>query len=265
MHKNFAVFLYHFKSLEVLNMGYNNITENATDCLVISMLRNSSIDEVNLEENPIYKIGKITTLFKTLRDVRKSHNEFNFKDLPEMLKAFVQLLRYINNFENKSCDIVENIEHLILKDFNQRKQYGVEKGRMMVTGFISHLNLFKKLRTLDLCSTHLNAYTISELPGFLCSTNTLERLDISENSIKAEGALRILQQLQDVDPSSTRPCLSIKMTDNEIAGDSECEQIAILICNLPPFISVNVMNGNRFTGKATEILKSHFKKYKCIQ
>ena len=126
---------------------------------------------------------------------------------------------------------------------------------MIVTDFIRYLNLFKKLRSLDLCNTHLTADAIYELPGFLCSTTTLERLDISENCIKAKGAVRILQPLRGVDPTSNRPCLSIKMTDNEIAGDSDCE-ITILICNLPAIIKVNVMKGNKFTDKAIKILKS---------
>jgi len=252
-------FLSHFKSLEVLNMKCNNITENAMDCLVISVLRNSSIDNIYLEGNPIYKIGKITTLFKTLKDVRKSHNEFDFKDLPEILQAFVELLRYINNFEDKSCDIVENIEHLSLKDFYQQKrhaQYSIEKARKIVTGFINKLNLFKKLRTFDLCSTHLDAFAIRELPGFLCSTNALETLDISENSIKTEGALWIFQQLRCLDPNSNRPHLSINMTANEITGDTACVQIAELICSLPTIISVDILKGNKFSDKAMKILKS---------
>ena len=258
--KKFHHFLKHFQSLEVVNMRCNNIKDDAKDCLVKSMLKNSSIVDFDLEKNPIHIKETITTVFTTLKSVREKHNEFDFKDLPDILQAFVELLQYINNFEDRSCDIVENIEHLSLKDFYQQKRhkkYSPERARIIVIGFISHLNLFKKLRSLDLCNTYLTADAICELPGFLCSTKTLKSLDISENNIEAKGAIRILQELQDVDPTSNRPILSIKMTDCNIVGDSDCVEIAKLICNLPAaVISVNVIKGNKFPEKAIKILKS---------
>ena len=123
--QKFCRYLNHFQSLEIINLGYNNIKDDAKNCLVISVLRNSSIVNVRLEENPIYKKGRIVTLFKTLEDIRKSQDEFNFKDLPEVLQAFVELLAYIDGFADKTCDIVENIEYLYIKDFYQPRKHTI--------------------------------------------------------------------------------------------------------------------------------------------
>ena len=193
----------HFQSVEVINFGHNNIKEDAKDCLIKSVLRNSSIINIVLEENPIYKKGsRIDTLFKTLEEVRKCGDRYDFKGHLDMLQAFVELLTYVNDFEDKSCDIIDNIEYLYVKDCYQakrHKQYTTETARIIVIRFIRHLSLFKKLRIIDLSNTYLTAEAIQELPDFLRSTNTLERLDLSENTIKAEGAVCIFKQLQDVD------------------------------------------------------------------
>ena len=257
--KKFCGYLNYFQFLEDIDLRCNNIKEddNTKECLAIFVLKNSSIVSIHLEENPIYKKGRIVTLFETLVNVRKSRDQFNFKDHPEMLQAFVDLLQYINDFEDQSCDIVDNIEYLYIKDFYQPKKhrqlYSIEKAKMIVAGFIRHLNLFKKLRTLDLCSTHLTVDVIHELPKFLCSNNTLERLDISENAIKAAGAICILQALQCV-VIVNRPCLSIKMTDNDISGEIECENIFKLMCNLPDKVYVDVVKGNKFNAQFAKLI-----------
>ena len=251
-------FLTHFQSLEVINMRYNNVATDAEDCLMESLLRNNRIVEIDLEDNPIHIKGRIATRFKTLKDLRKCYSEFKFKDLPEVLQAFVELLQYISKFKIKSCDIVENIEHLYIREFYQQRKhkqlYSIGKAVKIVTDFINHLNLFQKLRTLDLSNAHLTANAIQELPGFLCSSNTLEKLDISENHIEAKGASWILQQLQDVEPTSKRPRLLIIMTHNDISCTGD-EKVAELICSLPTIISVDVIKGNKFTEKAVKILR----------
>ena len=255
--KEFCPYLKHFKSLETLNMGGNNIKEDARDDLVTSILRNSSIFEIQLERNPLCKNRRTFKLFETIGKLRKSKIPFPFKDLPEALLAYVDLLQYINGFEDKSCDIVVKTEHLNIREFYQPQQkgrlYGIENvdnPKTVITGFVSHLKLFCNLRTLDLCNSCLTIRTLHKLSTFLCSSETLQGLDISLNNIRGEGALIILRSL---DPVSSRALQHINMTSNEIEG-RQSEEVATIICSVP--IKIDVLKGNRFSEKSKKLLKA---------
>jgi len=253
--KNFCPYLKLFKSLRTLNMGGNDIKEDAKDDLVTSILKNSSIFEIKLESNPLCK-GRTYRIFETIEKLRSNKYLLPFKDLPEKLLAYVDLLHYINDFENKSCDLVAKTEHLNIREFY--KQPGkkrllatekVENPQAVIEGFVTYLKLFCNLRTLDLCNTCLTVRALRKLSTFLCSSETLQELDISQNNIKAEGALVILGSL---DPAANRALQYINMTNNEIEGRLS-EEVATKVNSLA--IKIYVLKGNKFSERSKKLLK----------
>ena len=199
--KIFCHYLSCFKSLESINMTSNNIRGDVRDDLVIAVLRNYSITKILLEGNPIHKITKCRKLFETIGKLRRWGNTCTFTDTPLILEALVNILQYINDFDDKTCDITNNIEHLDISSYYQPKhspRYGIDKidnPEKLTKGLIHHLTLFCKLKTLNLHNAYLTPDSLKELSRFLCNNKTLQKLDISNNNIPAEGALIILRSL----------------------------------------------------------------------
>ena len=255
----FCSFLKHLKSLKTINLGGNNITEDAKDSLVTSILEKSSVVEIQLEGNPLYKDIRTTKLFEMLETLRrKGKNPFHFKDSPETLQGLVDLLQYVSDLKDSSCDIVTNTEHLIVREFYQPPQhkrlFGIEKvdnPQFIITGLVCHLKLFCNLQTLDLCNACLTDVALHKLSIFLCSSDTLQKLDISLNRIKVNGALIVLQQL---DPAANKPLKYINMEYNDIEG-KECDELATIICSLVS-IYIDVLKGNKLSERCKKLLKT---------
>ena len=190
----FCNYIKYLKSLESMNMSNNNIEENVKNDLVISVLKNSSIIDVQLEGNPIYQVRECVILFDTIRKIRMCGNSCTFKDCPEALEAFVSILNYIDAFDDKTCDFTQNIEHLNISHFCQNSQ-NFQNPKEISAGLIHHLKLFWKLKTLNLSHAYLTSDALQDLSEFLHNNNTLLQLDISDNDIQAEGALIVLKSL----------------------------------------------------------------------
>ena len=135
--KQFCIYLKHFKSLEILNMGDNNIKEDAKDDLVTSILKNSSILEIQLERNPLCRIRRVFKLFDAIEKLRNSKVPFPFKDQPETFQAYADLLQCIDEFEDKSCDLVVKPQHLNIREFYQSQQ----KINLLASRMLKILNL----------------------------------------------------------------------------------------------------------------------------
>jgi len=258
--KEFCLYLKHFKSLETLYMVGNDIKEDARDNLVTSILKNSSIFEIQFERNPLCKKRRTSKLFATIAELQNYARNytipFPFKDRPATLQAYVDLLHCINGFEDKSCDLVVKTEHLKIREFYQQQKnrfYGIENidnPQDVITGFVAHLKLFCNLKTLDLCSTCLTVRALRKLSTFLCSSETLQELDISQNNIKVEGALIILKSL---DPATNKALQCINMAKNGIEGRMS-EEVAIIVSSLAIKI---VLKGNKLSEKSKELLKAN--------
>ena len=131
--KSFCNYLKYFKSLKSIHMIGNNIDEDAKDDLAIAVLKKYSIVEIQLEGNPIHKT-RCFRLFDTvikIRTSRKWHTSvmidssrntyaYPFKYHPEALEALVNMLQYINDFDNKTCDITEKTEELDISEYPQK-------------------------------------------------------------------------------------------------------------------------------------------------
>ena len=102
-------YLKYFKSLESINMIGNEIQEDVKDALAVAVLKNYSITKIQVEENPICKIKKCFKLFNTIGEMCIRGNAYPFKDNPETLEALVNILRYVNDFDDRNCNITENI------------------------------------------------------------------------------------------------------------------------------------------------------------
>ena len=255
--KQFCIYLKHFKLLETLNMGGNNIKEDAKDDLVTSILKNSSILEIQLERNPLCRIRRTFKLFDTIEKLRNSKIPFPFKDQPETLQAYADLLQYIDEFEDKFCDLVVKPQHLNIREFYQSQKQGrfygienVDNPKLVIEKFFSHLSLFCNLRTLDLCDASLSARSLRKLSTFVCTSQTLQKLDISLNKITAEGALIILRPLSLI---SSRALQYIDMTSNDIGGKFS-EEVVTIIISLA--FKIDVVKGNRLHEKSKRLLRA---------
>ena len=250
--KVFCNYLKYFKSLESVNMIDNNIEEDVMDDLAIAVLRNFSIIEVHLEGNPIHKIRKCCKLFETIQKLRKCGNACAFRGLSGTLEALVNILHFINNFDDKICDITENIEQLDISSF-YRPQHDSERiednPEEISTGLINHLKLFRKLVILNLSNAYLTSDALQELSRFLCNNNTLQQLNLSYNNIQAEGALVILKSFH-----TNTTCRTLNLNNNGITG-YKCQEIATIICGLPEYISVDILRGNELTKESRRIIE----------
>ena len=261
--KRFCKYLKHFKSLKSIQMIGNNIKEDIKDDLAIAVLKKYSIIQIQLEGNPIHET-RCFTIFNTIIRIRTSRKRrtsvkmdtsgnayaYPFKYHPVALEALVNMLRYINDFDNKTCDITENTEELDISEYPQ--QHGnerIDNPVEITTGLIYHLKLLHRLKILNLRKAYVTLDALPELSKFLYNNNTLRQLDISKNDITAEGALVVLKSLH-----SNTTLKKLNLEDNKIAGP-KCEEVAKLICNLPKNIKVDIQKGNELTKNSKEILK----------
>ena len=226
--KIFCNYLNYFESLESINMTSNNIKEDVKDDLAIAVLRNYHVTEIHLEGNPIHTCHK---LFETIGKLRRCRYVYPFKDIPRTLEALVNILRYVKDFPDKTCDITNNIEHLDISSFNQsqsKTRYGyegkIDHPEKISTGLIYHLTLFRRLITLNLHNAYLTLDSLQELSKFLCNNNTLLQLDISNNDIQAEGALIIVKSLIDTNTTLKK----LNLSNNKIIGEKRKEVNGII-------------------------------------
>ena len=232
--KYFCKYLSYFKSLEYIYMIDNNIEdEDVIDNLAIAVLKNRSVFKVLLEENPIHKLRKCFILFDTTEKLRTCESSVAFIDRPETLEGLINILKYINTFDHKTCDITEKFEHLDisccyqpLNHNSQNISVDIEKLHMC-TDLVNHIKLFCRLQTLNLSHAYVSLDALQELSSFLRGNNTLLQLDLSHNSIQAEGALVILMYL---DTNTTLK--ELNLSNNKITGEKKCRKIALTILKL---------------------------------
>ena len=246
----------YFNSLKSINMMNNNIKEDIKDDLAIAVLQHYCLTEIQLEGNPICKQKKCFRLFDTIEKLRRSGNSYTFKDRPEMLEALVTILKYINNFDDKFCDITDSCECLDVSSFYQQKTnnrlFGIEKidnPGEICTSLVYHLKLFCRLKILNLSNAHLTTLdALQELSRFLHNNNTLLQLNLSNNRIQVEGALLVLQSL-DTNTTLTK----LNLNNNKLSG-TKCKEIARKICRLKS-INVDILRGNELTPESKEMIK----------
>ena len=177
--KTFCKYLKYFKSLKRIDMKDNDIEEDIKDDLTTEVLKQGNIDQIHLEGNPINR-GKCFRLFDTIQKMRNCGGSYAFRDYPETLEALVNILQYIDGFNDKTCDITKNIEHLDISWFHQpqhKPRFGIQKKvqnpEIISTSFIHYLKLFSKLKKLNLSHAYLTLNALQELSEFLQNNNTL--------------------------------------------------------------------------------------------
>ena len=259
--KRFCKYLKHFKSLKSIQMTGNNI--DVKDDLAIAVLKKYSIIEIQLGENPIHKT-RCSRLFSTIINIRTSRKRrtsvktdtsgntyaYTFKYHPEALEALVNMLEYIKQFSNKTCDITENTEELDISEYKQEDHNErIDNPVEVTTDLIYHLKLLCRLKLLNLKKAYVTLYALPELSKFLCNNDTLLQLDISHNDITADGALIVLRSLH-----SNTTLKKLNLEHNKISR-LKCEEIATIICSLPKNIKVDIQQGNQLTKQSKKILK----------
>ena len=234
--REFCKYLKYFKSLKSINMCGNNITEEDEQPLANAILKNQSVIEIKLEGTPIYRTKKGSRLFDTIGKMRMCGDCYCAQDHPKTLGALVDILEYVNAFEDRSCDITTNIKHLNISNFCQPQKRSstssIEENEKIVVNLIHHLKLFCTLKKLNLSQalsfSETDVYVaLDELAITLRDNDTLEKLDISNNNILAKGALIILKSLE-----KNRTLRELNLTYNGISGEKKCKEIALIIRSL---------------------------------
>ena len=254
--KKFCRCLKYFKSLKSINMCSNKITKEDEESLANTILKNDCIIEKALQGNPICKTKKCSRLFDTIGKMRRCENSSCcVQDHPETLRGLVDILKYVNTFDDKTCDITRNFKHLDISNFcqpqNRSSTSSFEEDERVVINLIQYLKLFGTLKTLNL-SHALNFsdvyVALEELAMVLKDNDTLLELDISDNDILAKGALIILESLE-----KNETLRKLNLTYNKISADKNCEKVAYMIRKLR-HINVDILKGNEFTEKSKIIL-----------
>ena len=245
--KSICNYLKYFKSLKSIDMRGNDIKKDVQDDLVITVLKNHNITEIYLEQNPIHEVVKCQKLFETIQKLRKCENKCSFEDVPQTLEALVNILKYVNDSTDQTCDITNKIEELDISSFckpqHRKRRYGIEtvnNPEEISAGLIRHLKLFRKLKKLNMHDACLTSDSLDELSRFLSSNNTLQYLDISSNDIQAEGALVILQSL-----NTNTTLKKLNLRNNKITGPGRKHKEVTRIIGM---LSIEVdMSGNEPT------------------
>ena len=240
---NFCKYLKYFESLQCIDMSGNNIDSAVKKDLAIAVLKNHRITEIQLKDNPIYELKD---LFDTIQQVRTHGTLHAFKGHPKRLQHLVTILKYVDTFDGKTCDITKDFEHLDISWFYSPR-HNIDKPEE-INALIQHLKLLK-LKSLNLSNAHLTSHTLDILSEFLRNNNTLQRLDISNNNIQAEGALIIVKSLDHTNTTLTK----LNLNNNRISG-RKCTDIATIIRNLSKDVEVD-MTGNKLTEESKKILK----------
>ena len=259
--KIFCKYFKHFKSLKSVHMIGNNITEDVKDDLAIAVLKNHNVIEIQLVGNSVHK-SKCSKLFDAIGKMRTSRKwpklekmhfsnpyVYPFMYHAEVLEALVNILKYIKDFEDKTCDITENMEELDISCYPQRSIEKVNNPEEITTGLIHHLKLFSRLKMLNLCSSFLTLDALQELSEYLHNNDILLQLDISQNNIQAIGALSFLRSLD-----KTTTLRRLNMEGNNITG-KESVEIATIIRSFPK-LKVDILGGNKLNKESRKILKS---------
>ena len=259
--KNFCKYFKYFKSLRSMHMIGNNITEDVKDDLAIAVLKNHNVIEIQLVGNPVHQskcskffdaIGRVRTSRKWPKtEIMHSSNPFvyPFTYHAEVLEAVVNMLKYIKDFDDKTCDITENREELDISHYPQRSIEKVDNPVEMTTDLIHHLKLFSRLKMLNLSSSFLTLDALQELSEYLHNNDTLLKLDISQNDIQATGALIVLRSLD-----KTTTLRRLNMEENNITG-KESVEIATIICSFLK-LRVDILKGNKLNEESRKMLKS---------
>ena len=255
--KRFCRCLKYFKSLKSLIMCNNSIIKEDEEPLANAVLKNDRVIEIMLQGNPIYRAKECSRLFDTIGKMRTYEDSYCVQDQPETLRGLVDILTYVNTFDDKTCDITANIKHLDISNFCQPQSRSstssIEEDKRVVIDLICHLKLFGTLKTLNLSHAvnFSNSYVnvaLHALALILKDNDTLLELDISDNNILAIGALIILESLK-----QNKTLRKLNLTFNKISGDKKCKEIAQLILNLD-HIEVDILKGNEFTEDSKIIL-----------
>ena len=251
--KNLCKYLSYFKSLEYIYMIDNNIEDkDAIDNLAIAVLKNRSVFKVLLEGNPIHKLKECFILFDTIEKMRTCESSDTCIDRPETLEGLIKILKYINTFDNKTCDITEKFERLDISCHYQSPDHNLQNKSVdiegMCTDLVNHIKLFSRLQTLNLNHAYLSSDVLQELSRFLHDNNTLLQLDLSYNSIQAEGALVILGSL---DTNTTLK--ELNLSNNKITGEKKCREIALIVHRLRKKIKIDVKD-NKLTEESKRML-----------
>ena len=148
-------------NLRVLDIAKNNISDDATNSLVLGMLLTPTLKEFKYDENDFSEDSIM--YFNMIHQLRITRNEIVFKCAPSEIKALVYILNCINESQSKlqSSDIVSTI------------------------GLIKELNLsHSESTTLDY---KITSKDINELCAVLTWFKQLKLLDIENNDISNEA------------------------------------------------------------------------------
>ena len=167
------------RQLETLCLKNNNITVEATEPLVLSMLQIHTFKQLEIVGNPIVdsKVGMI--IFTTIRELHERKllsftcNQDSDHVICQAILYIMECLSKIRNAQN--CELLKNVVDLIVHSSNCESSYKLT----------NYINFLPGLRCLDVSGATITKCGMEELSAFLMTNHQLERLDLSSNDLRS--------------------------------------------------------------------------------
>ena len=225
--------LQNLSSLFELNIGWNNITEEAANDIAAVILNNNDLKALNLSGNPLKTAG-IVTIAKALK---------NISTLSEWRIDW-------NNVTEEAADdiasVIQNNRKLQILDIcgNKFQTVGVIKIAKSLQ------NIFY-LSELYLNSVGITEETAGNVADVIVSNNKLQRLNLSGNTLKTTGIIKIARVLKTISSLS-----ELRIKWNNITEEAADDIAAVILKNCRKLQILDI-SGNRFhTDNIIKIAKS---------
>ena len=172
--------LQEINSLKYLYLNNNNITEAAANDIATVLSRNSDLRELHLGDNNLETLG----IIKIARSLQK-------------ISSITKLCINHNNITDEAADDIAAVisYNKKLQKFNISKNFLQPAGVMKV---IKALKSISTLQKLYLSNNNITDEVADYIVAAMSCNNGLKVLDISGNNLKAMGALKIANVLQNV-------------------------------------------------------------------
>ena len=283
-----ATALHSVKTLTVLCISDNNITDKATDDIATTVSHNINLQELNLGNNnlqasgaikiarSLQKISSLTKLYinhngitkeatddiaaaiscnTKLQELDVSENSIQTVGIVKIMKALkgihtLRMLCFSNN--NISCEAANHIAVAISHNI-KLQELNVGDNCLQSLGVIQITKSLQNLSTLTklcMCNCLITDEAADGIAATICSNVHIQEFNISNNLITESGAMKIAKALQKVS-TLTKLCINHNSINYKATDD-----IAAIISHNIHLQELNLGSNNLQASGAIKIAKS---------
>ena len=190
--------------LKVLDLDDNNLTAHVAEELATIIKNNSGLEELYLSNNSL-----------------KTHVAVILKALKE--KSVLKIIHLNNNLMTE--EVAEDLATVIRNNSSLEKLcIGNNMLGLSAVMILQALQEHSRLKVLNICDNNLSAYVAKDLVTIIKNNSCLEKLYLSNNSLKTSAAL-ILKALKE------KSVLKILHLNNNLMTEEIAEDLATVIRN----------------------------------